>query len=140
MNDLFTQLNSICYKNKLSKSYIDNNYVGNYILIKWLGFIDAPENVSYALHKLINELNVYVFSDNYRQYQFLYHTFPKIGRVKFDYIKKSKKKMTTRQAREFKKDEECIKFLAEGLEISEREAKYILDNGYIDKQQILMVK
>jgi len=130
VSDLFKQLSSITEKKPLSKDYIEAKYIGNYMVIRWLSFITCGDEYSKKIIPFLNKLNKYNFRDKYSAYLYLYHTFPNLGKVNYSYIKKVKLKSDTALYTE------SLEFLADALELSVRETKYLVNEGYIDIDKI----
>ena len=129
MNPIFEQLNSICKKDKLlTREYIEEYYVGGYLIIKWIGFtVDRYSDSNYVL-SFLNNLSINIFNDKYEEYLYLYNTIPTIKYVNFNYISKKKIKNNT----DITKDEKVIDILCEMWENNREEIKYLIENKYID--------
>jgi hypothetical protein len=117
MNHAVTQVESIVLKNKLSEDYINEYYIGRYILLRWLSFIESND-LNYL--RFINELNkIPIVSDiSYNDYILIYTIFPKIPNFNIEYIKRLKDVKTESQLNQ----EKLLKTIANDLEISSRDA------------------
>lgn len=126
-SDLNIQLDSLIKtKKKLSREYIEEKWVGGFIVKRFLSFCSSDISVLRQIIPYINNIKISDISDKWDQYLYLYHTLPHIPNATFYYVSKTKgKKEKTGQ-------EEKIDFFAETLEISKRETKYLIDNKYID--------
>jgi IS1 family transposase len=143
-NPLFRQLYSICNKTLLSRDEIEEIYIGNFMVIRWLSFLVGDQKTKRALTQYLNNINKgYVFTDKYDAYLYLFHTIPKIPKPKFDYISKKKieekygKDEETKLQKE--KKQKVTTFLAQSLEISEREIKYLIEKEYVNVNQIYKI-
>ena len=124
-NHLFTQLNSLVKtKCLLPKDYIEEHWVGSYIIKRFITFSSNDIFLLKDLLNYINNLNDSNIQGNWEQYMFLYHTLPKNASAKFSYIKKNSEKSQSENKK--------VNFIAELLEISKKESKYLLDNNCID--------
>jgi hypothetical protein len=122
---LFIQLKSLVKNKKLlTKEYIEENWVGSYIIKRFITFTSSDIHLLKDLIPYINNLDDSNIQGNWEQYVFLYYTLPQYKNVRFSYIKKPSKKT--------KEDDKVISFVAETLEISKKEAKYLIDNNHID--------
>jgi hypothetical protein len=125
-NPIFDQLNSILKKKPLDREYIEEHWVGKYILLRFISSIEADLNIRCQILNLINKLNGVNFSDDkYEEYLYLYNALPKIPNFKTNYIKKQ-----TKDKKE-SKDDKKIESLSKLLELSKKETKYLVDNNYI---------
>jgi len=130
MSSIFVILNSICNtKNILSKDYIEENYTGSYILLRFISFIKTDENTNKNILLFLNKLNKKFIGDKYDEYLYLLNVFPKIGKIKTSYIKTESIKPNLLLNKK-------IKYFAQLLEISEKECKYLVDEGYLNVEKI----
>jgi len=126
-NHLFKQLNSLVKTKKtLSRVYIEECWVGSYIIKRFITFTSNDILVLKDLIPYINNLECSNIGDNWGEYLFLFHTLPKIKNANFYYIKKNNNK------NEKVTDDKKINLIAESLEISKKESKYLIDNKIID--------
>ncbi len=126
-NHLFKQLDSLVKTKKtLSRGYIEEYWVGSYIIKRFITFTSNDISVLKDLIPYINNLECSNIGDNWGEYLFLFHTLPKIKNANFYYIKKNNKK------NEKVTDDKKINLIAESLEISKKESKYLIDNKIID--------
>lgn len=127
-SDLFIQIDSIVKNKKLlDRDYIEHKWVGKYIILRFLSFLEIDDN--YELMEFINSMNVDMKLDKYDEYLFMFKLVPQFRGAKFNYIKASKEKLQ-------KQDEEKINNLAQTLELSKKETKYLIENKYINLKQI----
>lgn len=126
-SDLDIQLDSLIKtKKKLPREYIEEKWVGGFIVKRFLSFCSNDIKVLRELIPYINTIKISDISDKWNQYLYMYYTLPYIPNATFYYVSKTKgKKEKTGQ-------EEKIDFFAETLEISKRESKYLIENKYID--------
>lgn len=125
-NHLFKQLDSLVKTKKhLSREYIEENWVGSYIIKRFITFTSNDISFLNNLLPYINNLDCSNISGNWGEYLFLLHTLPRIKNANFYYIKKSDKNKKDG-------DDKKIEFISESLEISKKESKYLIDNKYID--------
>ena len=122
---IFKQLDSIIKDKKiLPREYIEENWVGAYIVKRFLSFVSCETALLKDLIPYINGLDHSNITGSWEEYLYLFYSIPKIDNARYYYIKKIKENN--------KKDEKKIDFAAEALEISKREAKYLIDNNYLD--------
>lgn len=128
-SDLDIQLESLIKTKKLlSRDYIQDKWVGGFIIKRFLSFTSGDIEVLKQLTSYIGCLNTFQFTDKWDEYLFLFHTFPHIPKARFFYISKKKEKVSKKSEDNDKK----INFLSETLEMSKKEVKYLLENKYID--------
>ena len=124
-SDLNIQLDSIVKtKQLLSREYIEEKWVGVYIIKRFLTFISNDIYLLKNVSSYVNNLDCSNISGNWEEYLFLFYTIPKFEKANFYYISKNPEKT--------KDDLKKISFVAELLEISKKESKYLIDNKYID--------
>ncbi len=125
-NHLFKQLDSLVKtKKRLSREYIEEYWVGSYIIKRFVTFISNDINFLKDITPYINDLDCSNIGDKWGEYLFLLHTLPKIKNANFYYIKKHNKNNKI-------KDGKKIDIIAELLEISKKDSKYLIDNKIID--------
>ena len=128
-SDLNIQLDSLIKtKEKLSREYIEEKWVGGFIIKRFLSFCSNDINVLKNLIPYINNIKISDIQDKWDQYLYLFYTLPQIPNAQFYYIGKGKK------PKENKDLEEKINLFADALEISKKETKYLIDNNYIDQK------
>jgi hypothetical protein len=144
MSKLFEQLHSICNKRPLDQEYIEQEYIGNYMVVRWLSFLVTDKETKRTLLKYLGELNTYTFADKYDSYLYLFNTIPPIPIPKFSYL--SKKKIEEKYGKsdeatkvQKQKIDKIALFLSESLEISSRESKYLIEQGYINIAQLYKI-
>jgi hypothetical protein len=144
MSKLFEQLHSICNKRPLDQEYIEQEYIGNYMVVRWLSFLVTDKETKRTLLKYLGELNTYTFADKYDSYLYLFNTIPPIPSPKFSYL--SKKKIEEKYGKsdeatkvQKQKIDKIALFLSESLEISSRESKYLIEQGYINIAQLYKI-
>lgn len=126
-NPIFDQLNSILKKKPLEREYIEEYWVGKYILLRFISSIEMGIGLRCQILKLINKLNNINFTDDkYEEYLYLYNALPKIPNFKTNYIKKIPK--DNKESKTHNK----IESLSKILELSKKETKYLIDNNYIN--------
>lgn len=126
-SDLNIQLDSLIKtKEKLSRDYIEDKWVGGFIIKRFITFCSWDINVLKNIVPYINDIKISDIEEKWDQYQYLFYTLPHIPNAKFYYVGKGKK------PKEDNELEEKINLFAETLEISKKESKYLLDNNYID--------
>ena len=127
-SDLFIQIDSIVKNKKLlDRDYIEHKWVGKYIVLRFLSFLEIDDN--YELMEFINSMNVDMKLDKYDEYLFLFKLVPQFRGASFNYLKSKKVELK-------KQDEEKINNLAQTLELSKKETKYLIENKYINLKQI----
>lgn len=128
-SDLNIQLDSLIKtKEKLSREYIEDKWVGGFIIKRFITFCSWDINVLKNLVPYINNIKISDIEDNWDQYLYLFYTLPHLPNAEFYYVGKGKGK----KPKENKELEEKINLFADILEISKRESKYLLENKYID--------
>tara|TARA_R110000765_G_scaffold7963_4_gene25997 strand:- start:16486 stop:16923 length:438 start_codon:yes stop_codon:yes gene_type:complete len=144
MSKLFEQLHSICNKRPLDQEYIEQEYIGNYMVVRWLSFLVTDKETKRTLLKYLGELNTYTFADKYDSYLYLFNTIPHHPYPSFDYL--SKKKIEEKYGKsdeatkvQKQKIDKIALFLSESLEISARESKYLIEQGYINIAQLYKI-
>lgn len=128
MSDLFKQLDSILLKKELlSQDYIEEYYIGNYMILRWISFIKGYDKL---ILNYINNLNYQCFQTKYDNYKFLFYTIPKFkNKQNYNYIKKQKNKSQNVKEAKIQKG---IKYYSELLDIEEKDIKYFIDNDYLN--------
>jgi hypothetical protein len=129
----FDILRSICETKKvLTPLFIEENWTGCFLIIKWISFLNIEDKRRGALLAYLNKLTPEIFEDIYDQYMYLLRVMPKLKYCEYTYIKKTPKKILKRD----KDYENVLKFLADSLELSREECKYYIDEGYVDFDNI----
>jgi len=134
MSDLFKILDSICVtKKRLPPEFIEDNWVGGYMITRWISFLNIGDEQKGVLLSYLNTLSTDMFVDKYDQYLYYLYSIPQTKYTRYKYISKGAKKKPLKRDLDYEK---VLKFLAESLEISKREAKYYIDEEYINFDNI----
>lgn len=131
MNPIVVQLESLCKtKKKLDRDYIEKEFIGSFMILRYVSFLDIDDELKAQLIKFINQMNYfYKFNSKYDEYLFLLNTLPTLPKTWFTYIKKPKKDKEDKTAK-------IVEFLCDRLELSKKEVKYLIDEGYVNTKQI----
>jgi len=124
----FDNLKNIIYnKDKtLLESELDYKNFSLYMMNKWLSFYS--NEMCSIINKLSNTNNK-VFDDNKYWYKFLFGVIPSLKYKRIEYIKKNKEKVD-------KISPEVLNFLANQMELSQREIREYVNNFGIDINSI----
>lgn len=112
----------IFFKKKSSLSNIEEGMTSSFLMNNWLSGY-TPEFACF-INETSNKYSGVFSSDKHRLYNFYFNVIPKLKIKKLKYPKKE----TNKDKEKFNTQ---IKFLAENLELSQREIKYLIDNGHI---------
>ena len=122
MNTLFTYLNNIIHYKKVDKSVESDSTYNQYMINRWVSMY-SPQAATIVNHTV----NTYwsILGSKYDHNKFITNVIPRSKIYRINYIKKSKKD---------KKDNtsEIITYLAQRLELSEREIRYYIESQNID--------
>jgi len=125
-SDLTIQLNSLIKtKNILSREYIEEKWVGGFIIRRFISFSDLREDILIQILPYLDNIKLSPFGDKWEEYLYLYHILPKLDGVRFKYISKPKTKIDN-------KKQEKIDILMEALELQEKDIKYLIENNLIE--------
>lgn len=126
-NPITVFLKSICQTKKiLSRDYVEEYFPSYFVLLRFLSFLQTDDKTKGVLMEFVNNnLNCLPFDDKYDQYLYLLNTFPKIGHYRSKYIKREQVKID-------KELQKKIDFFAETLELSKRDCKYLINEGYLN--------
>ena len=131
MNTFFDNLKNIIYtKDKeLINQELDYKNFSIFMMNKWLSFYS--DDMCEYINKLSNT-NSKVFDDQRDWYKFLFVTIPPLKFKKINYIKKISEK-------EEKLDGDVIEFLANKMEMSQKEVREYVINCNVDLNMIKKV-
>lgn len=119
---IFDHISSILYKKKDSlENEEDEKEYSPYMINKWLSMY-SPQMAT-VINKTSNKYYA-ILEDKFLHHKFLKSILPKMKWEKIEYIKKDKKKTPAKKEQEINN----TALLAQSLEISEREVKYLQEN------------
>lgn len=114
-------LNILNKEKKFDQFYIENEYIGNYMMVRWLSFIIRGGDYVAPLVVFLSNYVHIPLSTKWEEYIYMYNFVPQIPgkRINFEYIKKPPVSKD--------KDEKFINEVVNILEISKKDAKYIIE-------------
>lgn len=117
MNNIFTFINDIIFgkKGDVIENVEDEDQFNGYLVNRWVSMY-SPQ-IANLVNNTANWLYP-ILSEKKDHYKFMHSIMPKLKRKHIPYIKKVKTE---------KKEEDNVELIAKGVELSQREVKYLLN-------------